>query len=158
MDDRIRVSDADRDRVAAQLRDHFAEGRLTQDELDERVSATLNAKTFGDLRPIMADLPGPGPAPVLPPAGQRPQWATPPWAVRRYRPSILPLILLALVIAALAPAGGGLLLFVFFRMILVFWLVACVAGVLGAARFRRRARRDWHSEYSRPEGKGPHWF
>ncbi|HKA95790.1 MAG TPA: DUF1707 domain-containing protein, partial [Streptosporangiaceae bacterium] len=41
MDDRIRVSDADRDRVAARLRDHFAEGRLTQDELDERISAAL---------------------------------------------------------------------------------------------------------------------
>ena len=57
MDDHIRVSDADRDRVTARLREHFAEGRLTSDELDERISAALNAKTFGDLRPLMADLP-----------------------------------------------------------------------------------------------------
>jgi hypothetical protein len=51
MDDSIRVSDADRDRVTAQLRDHFAAGRITPGELDERLSAALNAKTFGDLRP-----------------------------------------------------------------------------------------------------------
>ena len=62
MDDSIRVSDADRDRVTAQLRDHFAAGRITPGELDERLSAALNAKTFGDLRRIMADLPGPVPA------------------------------------------------------------------------------------------------
>src|SRR5262249_30930857 len=69
MDDRIRVSDADRDRVAARLRDHFAEGRLTQDELDERISAALAAKTFGDLRRVMADLPEPEPVPAGAPAG-----------------------------------------------------------------------------------------
>ncbi len=70
MDDRIRVSDADRERIAARLREHFAEGRLTHDELDERVSATLNAKTFGDLRRVMTDLPEP--APVAPGVDQHP--------------------------------------------------------------------------------------
>ena len=57
MDDSIRVSDADRDRVTARLRDHYAEGRLTHAELDERMTAALTARTFGDLRKIMADLP-----------------------------------------------------------------------------------------------------
>ena len=61
MDDHIRVSDADRERVTARLQENFAEGRLDQDELDERLSAALNAKTFGDLRPLTADLPGPVP-------------------------------------------------------------------------------------------------
>ena len=61
MDDRFRTSDADRDRVAALLRDHFAAGRLTLSELDERLTATLAAKTFGDLRRVLADLPGPAP-------------------------------------------------------------------------------------------------
>ena len=75
MDDRIRVSDADRDRVTARLRDHFAEGRLTHSELDERITAALNAKTVGDLRRLMADLPGPIP---VPPAGHRPHPEIPP--------------------------------------------------------------------------------
>ena len=42
-DDRIRVSDADRERAAARLREHFAEGRLSPDELDERIAAALTA-------------------------------------------------------------------------------------------------------------------
>ena len=49
-DDRIRVSDADRDRAAARLREHFADGRLSSDELDERIAAALTAKTAGDVR------------------------------------------------------------------------------------------------------------
>ena len=76
MDDRIRVSDADRDRVTARLRDHFAEGRLASDELDERISAALNAKTFGDLRPSWRTCPGPFPRP--PQAARQPQRAAPP--------------------------------------------------------------------------------
>jgi Domain of unknown function (DUF1707) len=62
MDDRFWVSDADRDRAAALLRVHFAAGRLTAEELDERLTATLRAKTFGDLRRVLADLPDPGSA------------------------------------------------------------------------------------------------
>jgi Domain of unknown function (DUF1707) len=56
-DDRIRVSDHDRERATTRLRDCFAEGRLTQEELDERVAAALNARTAGDLRRVTADLP-----------------------------------------------------------------------------------------------------
>jgi Domain of unknown function (DUF1707) len=59
MDDRFRASDADRDRATALLRDHFAAGRLTAQELDERLAAALNAKTAGDLRRVLADLPEP---------------------------------------------------------------------------------------------------
>jgi DNA-binding PadR family transcriptional regulator len=57
VDDRIRISDADREHAAAQLRDYFAEGRLTREELDERIVAILTARTAGDLRRVMADLP-----------------------------------------------------------------------------------------------------
>jgi DNA-binding PadR family transcriptional regulator len=56
-DDRIRVSDRDRERATARLRDSFAEGRLTREELDERITAALSARTAGDLRRITADLP-----------------------------------------------------------------------------------------------------
>ena len=131
MDDQIRVSDADRDRVTARLREHFAEGRLTQDELDERISAALNAKTFGDLRPVMADLPEPAPAPLR--AGPSPQWTGPPWMARRRGPRVLPLLLLVLLASALIPSGGWVL-FAFFKLMLVFWLLACVAGVFAAGQ------------------------
>lgn len=55
--DQIRASDADREQAAASLRDHFAEGRLTRVELDERLTTALCARTAGDLRRLMADLP-----------------------------------------------------------------------------------------------------
>jgi DNA-binding PadR family transcriptional regulator len=57
VDDRIRVSDRDRERATDRLRDHFAEGRLTREELDERITAALKARTVGDLRRATADLP-----------------------------------------------------------------------------------------------------
>src|SRR5215469_4474956 len=63
MDDRLRVSDADRDRVAVLLRVHFAAGRLTPGELDDRLAAALAAMTWGDLRRALDGLPGPPPVP-----------------------------------------------------------------------------------------------
>jgi DNA-binding PadR family transcriptional regulator len=51
------VSDADRDLAAARLREHFAVGRLTHAELDERLTAALTAQTAGALRGLLADLP-----------------------------------------------------------------------------------------------------
>jgi hypothetical protein len=57
---RLRIADAERDAATADLGEHYAAGRLTLDELHERVDAVLTAKTFGQLAAIMADLPGPG--------------------------------------------------------------------------------------------------
>ena len=51
------VSDADRDLAVARLREHFAAGRLTHAELDERLTAALTAQSAGDLRGLLADLP-----------------------------------------------------------------------------------------------------
>jgi uncharacterized protein DUF1707 len=57
---RLRVADADRDRAAELLRQAAAEGRITFDELDERLSLAYAAKTFADLAALTSDLPGPG--------------------------------------------------------------------------------------------------
>jgi Domain of unknown function (DUF1707) len=53
----LRVSDQDRERVARELRDHFAAGRLAEDELSERVQAAYEARTESELRALTADLP-----------------------------------------------------------------------------------------------------
>jgi len=55
----MRASDADRDRVAARLREALAEGRLTPDEHSERLDAVYSAKTLGELAPLVRDLPEP---------------------------------------------------------------------------------------------------
>jgi len=41
----------------ALLREHLAAGRLTADEFGERMELALGAKTFGDLAPLLDDLP-----------------------------------------------------------------------------------------------------
>ena len=53
----VRVGDADREAVAAQLREHYADGRLTLEELNERIDQTFAAKTKADLSTVMRDLP-----------------------------------------------------------------------------------------------------
>jgi hypothetical protein len=58
----MRASDADRERVANVLREAAGDGRLTMDELDERLDAVYAAKTYAELEPITHDLPGTGTA------------------------------------------------------------------------------------------------
>lgn len=53
----VRVSDQQRERAAIELREHFAAGRLTQDEFDERVQQAYGARTEQQLRALLADLP-----------------------------------------------------------------------------------------------------
>lgn len=54
----LRCSDAEREQVAGFLRDRAAEGRLTPEELDDRVGCAYRAVTMGDLHRLAADLPG----------------------------------------------------------------------------------------------------
>jgi hypothetical protein len=53
----VRASDSDRDRTAEVLRDAAGEGRLSMEELDERLDAVYAAKTYAELEPIVHDLP-----------------------------------------------------------------------------------------------------
>ena len=55
----LRIGDAERDATMAQLRDHFVAGRLTFDELTERIDLALAAKTQRQIDGLMADLPRP---------------------------------------------------------------------------------------------------
>ena len=68
------ASDADRDRIAERLRAAAAEGRLTSDELEERLETALSARTEAELEPLVADLPAAGLA--TPPAArsERRRW------------------------------------------------------------------------------------
>jgi hypothetical protein len=62
----MRAGDADRDRIIGQLQEAFAEGRLTQDEFEQRLESAQQSKTFADLELLTADLPRMAPAPVDP--------------------------------------------------------------------------------------------
>src|SRR3954454_14330160 len=59
----LRASDADRERVAKRLREHYGEGRLSDDDLSERIDAAYRARTISELEALTVDLPstqGPG--------------------------------------------------------------------------------------------------
>lgn len=53
----MRASDADRDRVAAALREHCAQGRIDIEELGERIESVYAARTLGELQRVTDDLP-----------------------------------------------------------------------------------------------------
>jgi hypothetical protein len=52
-----RAGDAERERAAERLREHFVGGRLTVDELEERVALALRARSTWDLRRALRGLP-----------------------------------------------------------------------------------------------------
>ncbi|MCU0300907.1 MAG: DUF1707 domain-containing protein [Candidatus Nanopelagicales bacterium] len=54
---RVLVSDADRGRFADVIGDAFAEGRLTREEYEDRLTAAMAARTVGDLVPVLEGLP-----------------------------------------------------------------------------------------------------
>jgi hypothetical protein len=64
----LRASDTDRERVAEILREAAGDGRLTLEELDERLDAVYAAKTYAELEPITHDLPNAGAEHVPAPA------------------------------------------------------------------------------------------
>lgn len=83
--DRMRASDADRERVVERLRTALNEGRLDLGEYDERMQQAYAAKTYGDLDRLLTDLPvGQHPAPAVA-AEARPKSPTAEWILRQWR-------------------------------------------------------------------------
>ena len=55
----MRIADTDREAAVSALGEHFAAGRLSREEYDERSDQAWAAKTNTDLTPLFADLPSP---------------------------------------------------------------------------------------------------
>jgi hypothetical protein len=92
------AASADRERAVGVLRAGFAEGRLSQDELDDRVARAYAARTYGELWALTADLPAGPFAPAYGPVAVPPGAAAP---ATGWRPAAA-LIVTALVIFTLA--------------------------------------------------------
>src|ERR1700734_3716437 len=74
----LRASHEDRDRVVEVLRVSAGDGRLTAEELDERLELAMTARTYGELAKLVVDLPADGSvasalAPRAPQAPQAPR-------------------------------------------------------------------------------------
>jgi hypothetical protein len=70
---RMRAADADREQLIDALKTAFAQGRLTKDEFDLRVSQAFASRTYADLAEVVAGIPARPTGPVAPPQQQRPQ-------------------------------------------------------------------------------------
>ena len=110
----LRASDAEREEVAERLRNAAVEGRLLAEELEERLAASLTARTHGELDALVADLPAPRPAhrkSRVPLPRTAPEFAL---AIVVAMLAVLVLIALALVIAGVFFLGGFWIVLAFF--------------------------------------------
>jgi hypothetical protein len=135
MSPEIRISDVDREAAVTALGEHYASGRLSKDEYDERATSAYAAKTAASLRPLFADLPAPHPPVLGRPAGRRPDRATyqtPQPQVgprRRSWHAGLPMLPVLFVVAGIALVAGAP------------WLLAILVGVLWFSRAGGCGRR-----------------
>jgi hypothetical protein len=107
MSDQLRIGDAEREHAASALGEHYATGRLSKDEYEERAEKVWASRFQSDLAPIFADLPSPWTrvrTPVRRPVRTRP---TPGF-------SFAPVLLIGLVAAAILTGMPWLLFGLFF--------------------------------------------
>jgi Domain of unknown function (DUF1707) len=127
----LRVSQAERDEVVATLAGHFADGRLTVEEYEERVEAALVARTGRDLEPPLADLPAADPPSA--PARAHPRRSEP----GSFRAPLMPgarlLAVAAVVVLAIASGPWALWLL---------WPALVLTGGCGFGRRQWRVRND----------------
>ena len=128
----VRIGDVERDQAVSALGDHFAAGRLSREEFDERADQAMQARFSTDLEPLFADLPQP--ATAMPPqwGPPRPAGGPPPWA---YAMWLLPFVLIAAV-------AGAVLLHAPF----VVWGLVWVAVILKLTGHKRRYGRHQHQQ------------
>ena len=126
----LRISDEEREAAVAALSEHYAAGRLTKDEYDERTGVAFKARTASALRPLFVDLPGPHPFAAAPRVGAPRFGATgptpPPVAPGRrpgFRMPFMPLLLVLIGLTVLFEAP---------------WLIFIGLGALWFARSHRR--------------------
>ena len=113
----LRCSDAEREQVAGFLRDRAAEGRLTADELAERVELAYRAVTIGDLERLVGDLPG------------APFGAARPWRpARPMRPAVIAVAAVGL-LAALLPGPVWILWWVGLAVALTLAVMVLAIGL-----------------------------
>jgi hypothetical protein len=116
--DQLRVGDAERQQAVSALGEHFAAGRLDQDEYDTRVQAAYASRTRVDLQGLFGDLPEPAPFRPLPAAG----WREGRVARDRRRPRpVLAGVPVFPVLIVLAVVASALLRFPVFPIVLFLW-------------------------------------
>lgn len=157
----MRASDAERERVADALREHYAAGRLDSDELSERLDGAYAARTVADLARLSADLPALPPSPAVRRAelvSRRPELGR--RLVQRTGGSLSPFVICTVI--WLASGAQGAFWPAFLLIFPVLYLVQNAWRLYGPApdiervhrelergrrgRHRHRSRRQWPRE------------
>jgi hypothetical protein len=129
----LRASDADRDAVAERLRHAAVEGRIEPDELEDRLHAALRARTYGDLRRLLSDLP------AKPMAWERRKADVLPVARTAFAVALRVAIALVVVTVALVAVA---VMAAWWMLWAVVWLALCGRrSCVARARFDRPPRR-----------------
>jgi hypothetical protein len=152
----LRASDAERERVVAFLREHALLGRLTDDELEDRIGLAYAAVTVGDLEGLIGDLPR-----ASRPAVARPSAPRRTAAVRRQHhhgppPALIGVGIGALLISGAGVAALGLIVAVAAALIIAVFAASLVLGpillvvllIIGATkRHHRRPPARFRPQY-----------
>jgi hypothetical protein len=125
--------------VVSDLGDHFAAGRLTREEFDERADQAMQARFSTDLDPLFADLPQPATAQPPPSRleGPRPPFGPP------------PIVLWLLPVLLVGAIAGAVLLHAPFLVWLLVWFVVIGKVTSHRRRYRRQQlhRGHWQQPY-----------
>jgi uncharacterized membrane protein len=119
----LRIGDTERDRAVAALGDHFAAGRLTNEEFEQRMEQAIKARFNDDLEPLFVDLPRTVEPHVEPKSQQHADiplaWAAMFW--------LAPLLVITAVVAAVVLSAPWLV-----------WIFLWMFMITGLFRHRRR--------------------
>ena len=127
----LRAADADRERIAERLRKGHAEGRLEMTEFQERLERCYRAKTMGELKELVRDLP------LERQVEQRAGGLPGLW--RRSMGPVIPILIAVFVLAAASGHGHH-----------VFWLWIPILFIVWRLSWFRR-RRSWTGARQRPD-------
>jgi hypothetical protein len=154
---RWRASHADREQVVGALQAAFVQGRLTADELDERVGQALAARTYAQLTALTTDLPA-DPAPARPPAparqptpapARRPQNTAATRAVKAGAAAIGMTVIVTSAVITVAGEPAAAAVIAVFMVVLATVVTAVVASLIHVALKLESRQR------SRPRGQHP---
>lgn len=176
----MRIGDAERDEAVTRLREHYAAGRLTAAEFEERMSTAIAAHTRSELVPLFTDLPrdpntryftaaqdGTSPGNQLAPSNPAPPPARPPVSNPALRRALDVAVAVAWPAAIVAMISGAPWWIIF---IPIFLLPALRAGMFGShaereAREQRRElrrderdrRRDYRHDHRHESSRDDDW-
>jgi hypothetical protein len=143
----LRVGDAERESTATALREHYAQGRLSTDELNDRLDAAFSATTYGQLDRVTQDLPHIQPVPAAPPPEApvaRPRSGR---LAARAATALVTVALLLFVVAVVGHGANHLPRTIVTLVIAMLILRALIFRAFGRRHFQHPHPEHWHHHH-----------